>query len=129
LICQKIWFTLFFIRVIPYETHWLLSCPDCGANFEVPEQAVAATRQLNEITVDFVEDKISQEEYNKKVQTYQSTLMSSQVLLPDTEKSCPACGGKYRLSDYRTDVAKIYCRCGSELPRDPLTLEGLHNRT
>jgi hypothetical protein len=119
LICKKIWFTFFFMRAIPYETHWLLACPDCGANFELPEEAVDATRQLNESTAHFLEQKISQDDYHKKVRAYQNTLLSSQIRFPDTEKSCPACEKKYRLSDYRTDVSKIYCRCGSELPREP----------
>jgi len=118
LICKKIWFTLFLMRVIPYETHWLLACPDCGANFEVPEQAVTATRELNETTSLFLEQKLSQVDYHQKVRAYQNTLLSSQIRFPDTEKDCPACGKKYRLSDYRTDVPKIYCRCGSELPRE-----------
>jgi hypothetical protein len=118
LLCKKIWLTLYFIRVIPYETHWLLACPDCGANFEVPEQAETATRELNETTSLFLDQKLSQDDYHQKVRAYQNTLLSSQIRFPDTEKDCPACGKKYRLSDYRTDIPKIYCRCGSELPRE-----------
>jgi predicted RNA-binding Zn-ribbon protein involved in translation (DUF1610 family) len=118
LICKKTWFTIFLIRVIPYETYWFLACPDCGANFEVPEQAVTATRELNGTTALYLDQKLSQEDYHKNVQAYQKTLSSSQIRFPDIEKDCPACGKKYRLSDYRNDGSKIYCRCGSELPRE-----------
>lgn len=118
MICKKIWFTLFLVRVIPYETYWFLACPNCGANVEVPEQAVAATRELNQITSLFLDQKLSQNDYHKDVKAYQNTLLSSQVRFSDIEKDCPACEKKYRLSDYRTDIPKIFCRCGSELPQD-----------
>ncbi|MCA9383005.1 zinc-ribbon domain-containing protein [Candidatus Dojkabacteria bacterium] len=34
-----IWFTLFFIPVFPYKTHYLLSCPICGDALEMEKQA------------------------------------------------------------------------------------------
>ena len=35
---NRTWFTLFFIPIIPYNTHYSISCPNCNSYIEITAQ-------------------------------------------------------------------------------------------
>jgi hypothetical protein len=51
LIHRRVWFTLFFIPIIPYRSNFLLLCPICRNGIEISGQQIeAAKRQIAELT-------------------------------------------------------------------------------
>lgn len=38
---HRLWFTLFFIPIFPYQTRYLIVCPICGAQEELSKEAFA----------------------------------------------------------------------------------------
>ena len=124
LVCHKTWFTLFFIPVIPYDTLWALRCPQCEALIELPSHMVTEARELNAATSRFEDQQISKEEYDAKVSSLERAFNLARELKEQDERSCPSCGSKYRLSDYRADTPEILCAaCNTKLPTDAIEIE------
>ena len=68
------WFDLFFIPIFAYETkHWIL-CPVCNVGFELDDDKLEHARELNEITLSYLDKKITDKEYNKKLDSYDKVL-------------------------------------------------------
>lgn len=65
-----VWFTLFFIPVIPYKRRRSLVCPICSWSREVPKTAVALTDEMNTITASWRNQALSDAEYEQRVAAY-----------------------------------------------------------
>jgi hypothetical protein len=65
-----VWFTLFFLPVIPYKRRRMLVCPICNWSREVPKTAVALTDEMNSITEQWRSGSITDTEYEQRVATY-----------------------------------------------------------
>lgn len=61
----RVWFTLFFIPVIPYESKYYLLCEVCSKGIELQGQQIDKTKQLNQDTMDFLKGIIIEEQYRK----------------------------------------------------------------
>lgn len=59
----KLWFTLFFIPVIPYQSKYYLSCEICGCGKELEGEDLEIAKKLNVATMALLEQRISKEEY------------------------------------------------------------------
>jgi len=59
----KLWFTLFFIPIIPYESKYYLSCEICGCGKELVGDEIDHAKKLNETTTAFLNHSISKEQY------------------------------------------------------------------
>lgn len=72
---QRSWFTFFFIPIFPYKSeHWLL-CPICskGAEIEASED-LEKYIEMSEITQDYINKKMSKEEYKRKLEKLNAQL-------------------------------------------------------
>lgn len=67
------WFTLFFIPVIPYRKEYWLSCPVCGAGYEIEgrKKRKKAVEMANKAEK-FGEGEITQEEWLESVESFEN---------------------------------------------------------
>jgi len=63
LLQNKLWFTLFFIPVIPYESKYYLLCDVCGCGKELTGSEIDYAKGLNGTTIAFLNKTISEEQY------------------------------------------------------------------
>ena len=63
LIRRRVWFTFFFIPVIPYRSKHLLLCQACSKGEELAGDRIERAKQLNELTQGLLNEKISELEY------------------------------------------------------------------
>ncbi len=63
LVRSRIWFTLYFIPVIPYQSRYYLLCEICSQGIELKDSQIDRIKQLNQATVSFLNQKITQEQY------------------------------------------------------------------
>lgn len=66
-ISYKIWFTLFFIPVIPYESKSLLLCGTCQQGIELTEEQLEKARLLNGLTRDYIDQRIPENHYMNEI--------------------------------------------------------------
>jgi len=59
----KLWATLFFIPIIPYESKYYLSCEICGCGRELSGDEIEYAKWLNEATTAFLNRSLSEEQY------------------------------------------------------------------
>ena len=64
----RVWFTLFFIPVIPYENKYFLSCPICEYGLTLNPEQIRQLRPLAETNQLLVSGSISQTEYGSRIQ-------------------------------------------------------------
>lgn len=60
---QRLWFTLFFIPCIPYESKYMLLCPICTQGLILPRHKVDQIKSLNQATQNYVAKNISESQY------------------------------------------------------------------
>ena len=65
LLHKRLWFTLFFIPVIPYESKHYLLCNICSNGYELEDEQVEKAKQLNQMTLSLI-DSASAEDRSKK---------------------------------------------------------------
>lgn len=63
LVHLRVWFTLFFIPVIPYESRYYLLCEICSQGIELKGSQIDKAKQLNQSTASFLNHEITQEQY------------------------------------------------------------------
>lgn len=63
LIHLKLWFTLFFIPVFPYESKHLIVCPVCQNGITLKGQQLVRAQKLNHYSLAFVNKTMSEEDY------------------------------------------------------------------
>ena len=63
LLHSRIWFTLFFIPVIPYQSRYYLLCEICSQGIELKDSKIDEIKQVNQATVSFLNQEITQEKY------------------------------------------------------------------
>ena len=68
----RVWFTLFFIPIIPYESKHNLLCPICSWGIELHGPQIERAKQLAMPTTEYLANRISDSEYRQ-------TLSSAQV--------------------------------------------------
>ncbi|MCX8044005.1 MAG: hypothetical protein N3B18_07775 [Desulfobacterota bacterium] len=66
---------MFFIPVIPYDTTYYLSCEICGCGIEFEGEEVEKLKQVNAITMKFLEQHISQEHYIAELNRYGAEML------------------------------------------------------
>jgi hypothetical protein len=59
----RVWFTLFFIPVIPYESKHYLLCEICSRGIELQGEQVAKAKELNEATSAYLNNAMTEESY------------------------------------------------------------------
>src|SRR5438034_4551958 len=60
---RKVWFTLFFIPIIPYESHYALMCPICSWGIELRGKQIATAMQLGTVTKAYLNKQITEDQY------------------------------------------------------------------
>lgn len=88
-----VWFTLFFIPVIPYRRKRALVCPICNWSREVPKQAVAITDEMQGITAQWRQGQLADPDYEQRVQAYWSFQSSGAPTRPDAAGPGPMADG------------------------------------
>ena len=66
------WFTLFFIPLIPYSIKYFLSCPICQYGLTLDQKQINEIKPIAEVNQQLVDGKITQEEYQVKIQQLNS---------------------------------------------------------
>ena len=64
LLRSRIWFTLFFIPVIPYQSRYYLLCEICSQGIELRYSQIDQIKQLNQATMSFLNHEMTEEQYN-----------------------------------------------------------------
>lgn len=63
LLTQTLWFTFFFVPVIPYSRKHFFYCPVCGTSIEVDATQFSYYRSIALLNVALNEGKITKKEY------------------------------------------------------------------
>lgn len=63
----RVWFTLFFIPLIPYENKYYLTCPICEYGLTLNSEQINSIRPIAEINQLLVDGSISKEEYQNRI--------------------------------------------------------------
>jgi len=67
-----VWFTLFFIPLIPYKRRRMLVCPICNWSREVPKEAIVLTDEMTAITAQWRAGTLPADDYERRVAAYWS---------------------------------------------------------
>ena len=67
LVATRSWFTLFFIPVIPYESHNYLLCQVCSQGLELAGDQVAGAEKLNLLADAFHRKELSEDQFLAEV--------------------------------------------------------------
>ncbi len=70
------WFELFFIPVFPYKSNHYLLCPVCNDGLKLDDDKLEQAKELNAITLSYLNKKITDKEYNKKLDGYNKLLIN-----------------------------------------------------
>jgi len=63
LVHSRIWLTLFFIPVIPYQSRYYLLCEICSQGVELKDTQIDEIKRVNQTTLSFLNQEITQEQY------------------------------------------------------------------
>jgi hypothetical protein len=63
LLRRRLWFTLFFIPVIPYSSEYLLLCQVCSQGIKLTGDKIEKAKRLNELTQKLLNKEMSASEY------------------------------------------------------------------
>ncbi len=63
LVHSKVWFTLFFIPLIPYESKYYLLCEVCFNGIMLNGSQIDIAKKLNQTTLSLINQQISEEQY------------------------------------------------------------------
>ena len=63
LLRHRLWFTLFFIPLIPYSSKHLLLCQVCSQGIKLTGDKIGQAKRLNELTQKLFNKEISASEY------------------------------------------------------------------
>lgn len=85
-----VWFTLFFLPVIPYKRRRALVCPICNWSREVPKTAVAITDEMQDITLRWRQGELADADYEQRVQAYWSFQSTNATAPGDAPPSPPS---------------------------------------
>jgi len=67
LVKMRVWFTLFFIPVIPYETKYFLLCPVCEYGIKLDRQKYEELKPLAESNTALINGRITQTQYVNQI--------------------------------------------------------------
>jgi hypothetical protein len=59
----RVWFTLFFIPLIPYESNHYLLCEICSRGMELSGEQVTKAKELSEATAAYLSKTMTEEVY------------------------------------------------------------------
>ncbi len=73
---RKLWFELFFIPIIPYQSKYFLLCPICSRGVNITgEENIAKWKQVCRQTSDFMAGRMSKEQYMRLVEAKDQPLL------------------------------------------------------
>ncbi|MCB9810401.1 zinc-ribbon domain-containing protein [Candidatus Nomurabacteria bacterium] len=117
----RVWFTLFFIPIFPYENKYHLACPICEYGITLNSEQISSIKPLAELNQQLVEGQITKEEYQRRVLSLDGNTAPTEAVkvhdvepetvridTPDSSKRfCSECGKEV------TTKAKFCGSCGS----------------
>lgn len=65
----RVWFTLFFIPLIPYENKYHLTCPICEYGMTLNSEQIQSFVPIAEVNQLLVDGHITKEEYHRRILT------------------------------------------------------------
>ncbi len=65
---RRVWFTLFFIPVFPYESDHYLLCRICTQGFKLSSDEIQKYIELNGLTRSLMAEEMTPEEYGSQVE-------------------------------------------------------------
>ncbi len=120
----RVWFTLFFIPLIPYENKYFLSCPICEYGLTLNTEQIKQFQPLAETNQLLVSGSISEAEYGSRVRALNGGPTQEEVAVRDVEvevqpdeqsstsqKFCSECGSKI------IPEAKFCGKCGVSISK------------
>jgi hypothetical protein len=63
LVNVKLWFTLFFVPVFPYESKYILLCSTCSRGRELYDKDIEKAKNYNRLTTSYLKKEITDEQY------------------------------------------------------------------
>ncbi len=76
LVRVMVWFELFFVPVLPYKINHYLLCPICLAGIDLEDKKLDYAKELNEITLKYLDKQMTEKQYNDKLDIYDKLLIS-----------------------------------------------------
>lgn len=64
---SSVWFTLFFVPVVPYQNENLVSCPVCSYGYKIEDYKLDIYESLVKLYKDFKNGVIKEDDYSKIV--------------------------------------------------------------
>ncbi len=74
----RVWFDLFFIPVFPYKSNHYLLCPICNSGFKLDYHNLELAKELNQITLSFLDKKMTNKQYIAKLGNYDKLLINTE---------------------------------------------------
>jgi hypothetical protein len=90
LVKTTVWFTLFYIPVIPYETHYSLLCPVCEYGIKLDRQKFDELKPLAESNQALINGKITQAQHANNLKQLASGSLSN-IASPNNGGRCNNC--------------------------------------
>ncbi|MCK5027475.1 MAG: zinc-ribbon domain-containing protein [Candidatus Pacebacteria bacterium] len=120
----RVWFTLFFIPVFPYESKYFLGCPVCQHGLTLNSQQIHELKPLAEANQSLLDGRITKEEYGQQIAVINSKNESHNINIAphheDTKHTvsiaanagfCSECGKSI------TSEAKFCDGCGTNISK------------
>jgi len=63
----RVWFTLFFVSVIPYRSKHVVRCAECSHGFELNARQAEQATVLCQVTGSYLNKQITEEQYRLEV--------------------------------------------------------------
>lgn len=109
----RVWFTLFFIPLIPYENKYHLTCPICEYGMTLNSEQISSFVPIAEVNQLLVDGQITIEEHQRRVHALNGKTVNSldEAKVHDVEPEIN--------TDDENDVEKRFCsQCGKSVPSD-----------
>jgi hypothetical protein len=81
LVTYRTWFTIFFIPVIPYKSMTVVTCPECGAGFEVTGPELAEMHRMVQLNQRLLSGEVEADEYEQQARALEVGSHSRSALI------------------------------------------------
>lgn len=88
LVQVRLWFTIFFIPIIPYKSKFHLICNTCSRGTELMGDDVKKAKHYNIITKSYINKEITEEKYSAFLNSPEGFIESKN---PNDNWECPRC--------------------------------------
>ena len=109
----RVWFTLFFIPLIPYENKYYLTCPICEYGMTLNSEQISTFVPIAEVNQLLVDGHITKEEYQRRVMALNGETAPAldETKIHDVEPEMS--------TDDEDDTEKRFCsQCGKQVLPD-----------